>query len=435
MRATIYPLGVFRSRRSRRSGHICWRGRRYARDVAETVSRDDVVAFRLGAHHLVERQEADALLDVAGRCAVQNSPPGSALQALHARVRDVTPELVDRAVAEQKSLLQTWSMRGAPYWFPTSDAAVFTTGVLPTTESARRHLVLGVEQALDTLGLSLAEAVELTRAELRGVLSGRRLAINELGAELARRVADALPAARRKTWRSEGPYAANQPLGEGVVHFCLRILTLEGILCFAPRAGNKAPFVLVDEWLGHPLPKTEPGTGRAADPAAARAELLHRYLRCYGPSTRKDFAAWLGVSTSDVDQWWRLVEDDLTEVDLGGPAWLRTEDLATLRSARMPTGVRLLPPRDPYTQLRDRETIVDKKYHRDVWKPVGDPGTVLVDGEIAGTWRPRKNGRRLTLAVTTFRPLPAGKKKLLRDEAEQLAPLRGASSVAVELDH
>lgn len=428
MRPTIYPPGVFRSRRSHRNGRTRRYGRRYARDVAETVSRDDVVAFRLGAHHLVERQEADALLDVAGRCAVQNSPPGSALQALHARVRDVTPDLVDRAVAEQKSLLQTWSMRGAPYWFPTSDAAVFTTGVLPATESARRHLVLGVEQALDTLGLSLAEAVELTRAELRGVLSGRRLAINELGAELARRVASALPAARRKIWRSEGPYAANQPLGEGVVHFCLRILTLEGILCFAPRAGNKAPFVLVDEWLGHPLP--------AADPESARAELLHRYLRCYGPSTRKDFAAWLGVSTGDVDPWWRLVERDLTEVDLGGPAWLRTEDLDVLRSARMPSGVRLLPPRDPYTQLRDRETIVDRKYHRDVWKPVGDPGTVLVDGEIAGTWRPRKNGRRLALAVTTFRPLPAGKEKVLRDEAEQLAPLRGASSVTVELaDH
>jgi hypothetical protein len=229
-----------------------------AQGKAVTVSRDHVVAFRLGAHHLVERQGADALLDVAGRCAVQDSPPGSALLALHARLRGVTPELVDRAVAEQKSLLRTWSMRGAPYWFPTADAAVFTAGVLPTTEGARRHLVLGVEQALETLGLSLSEAVELTRAEIRGVLSGRRLAIDDLGAELARRVADALPAARRKAWRSDGPYAADQPLGEGVVHFCLRILTLEGVVCFAPRAGNKAPFVLVDEWLGHPLPETRP---------------------------------------------------------------------------------------------------------------------------------------------------------------------------------
>jgi hypothetical protein len=79
---------------------------------------------------------------------------------------------------------------------------------------------------------------------------------------------------------------------------------------------------------------------------------------------------------------------------------------------------------------------VDKKHHREVWKTAGAPGTVLVDGEIAGTWRPRKKGHRLTLTVTTFRPLPAGRKKLVRDEAEQLAPLRGASSVTVEIaDH
>jgi hypothetical protein len=384
--------------------------------VAEPVSRDEVVAFRLGAHHLAERQGVDALLDVAGRCAVQNSPPGSAPQALHARVRGVTPELLDRAVAEDKSLLQTWSMRGSPYWFPTADAAVFTTGVLPTTEAARRHLVPGVEQALDTLDLSLAGAVDLTRAEVRGVLSGRRLAIDELGAELARRVADTLPGGRRK----------DQPLGEGVVHFCLRILTLEGLVCFAPRAGNKALFVLVDEWLGHPIPET--------DPEAARAELLRRYLRCYGPSTRKDFAAWLGVSAGDVGPWWSLVEDELTEVDLDGPAWLRTADLDALRSSSMPTGVRLLPPRDPYTQLRDRETLVDKKYHRQIWRPVGDPGTLLVDGEIAGTWRPRRSGRRLTLTVTGFRPLTRAAQEQVRDEAEQLGPLRGATSVTVELE-
>lgn len=421
--------------------------------MAETVSRDDVVAFRLGAHHLVERhpagrhgrQSPDALLDVAGRCAVQDSPPGSALLALHARAEGVTRELVHDAVAEQKSLLRTWSMRGAPYLFPTADAAVFTTGALPTTEGARRHLVLGVEQALDDLGMSLAEAVDLARAEVRGVLSGHRLAVNELGKELARRIGDTLPPARRRTWQDAGPYAPGQPLGEGVVHFCLRILTLEGVVCFAPRAGNKAPFALVDEWLGHPLPGTgpEPGSepdsepdsepGSAADPAAARAELLRRYLRCYGPSARKDFAAWLGVATGDVDPWWTLVEDELTEVDFGGPAWLRTEDLGALGSSPMPTGVRLLPPRDPYTQLRDRGTVVDTKHHQEVWRPTGAPGTLLVGGEIAGTWRPRKQGRKLTVTVTTFASLPARRQEQVRDEAERLAPLRGASSVAVDL--
>ena len=45
-------------------------------------------------------------------------------------------------------------MRGAPFYFPTVDAPVFTTGVLPMTEAARVHLIIGVEGALDKLGTS-----------------------------------------------------------------------------------------------------------------------------------------------------------------------------------------------------------------------------------------------------------------------------------------
>ncbi|MFE6968045.1 winged helix DNA-binding domain-containing protein [Isoptericola sp. NPDC057653] len=396
------------------------------------VTRDDVVAFRLAAHGLAARAPAGDLAVVAGRCGVQDSPPGSALLALHARAEGVTREGVDAALGEERSLLRTWAMRGAPCVVPTADAAAFTAGVLPPAEEARRHLLLGVGPSLDRLGLSLTDAVDLTRAELRGVLAGRRLAIGELGAELAARIAPGLPSARRAVWEAEGPYAAGQPLGEGVVHFCLRVLTLEGVLCFAPRDGNQAPFVLVDEWLGHPLPEV--------DPAAARADLLRRYLHCYGPTTRAAFATWAGVRAGDVGPWWDEVADELAPVEVapaaGGRAsrgWLLADDVDALASAAMPTGVRLLPPRDPYTQLRDRATIVAKEHHRAVWAPVGDPGTVLVDGEVAGTWRPRAKGSRLTLAVTTFGRLPDRATALLNDEAVQVAALRGSSTVDVEL--
>ncbi|MGF0118720.1 winged helix DNA-binding domain-containing protein [Promicromonospora sp. Marseille-Q5078] len=389
------------------------------------ASRAEVVRFRLAAHHLDGRGSESDLVDVAGRCGVQDSPPGSALLALHARVEGISTERLDGALGEDKSLLTTWAMRGAPFVVPTADAAVFTAGVLPPTEEATRRLLQGVGPSLDRLGLSLTEAVDLTSDEIRDVLGGRRLAVGELGAELSARVAPRLPRDRRGTWTEEGPYAAGQPLGEGVVHFCLRVLTLQGVVCFAPREGNQAPFVLVDEWLGHPLPD--------ADPQAARAELLRRYLRCYGPSTRADFAAWLGVRAGDVGPWWEPIEDELAPVDVGRRAWLLADDLDALGSTPAPTGVRLLPPRDPYTQLRDRETIVGMEHHREMWKSVGAPGTVLVDGEVAGTWRPRKSGTTLTLAVTTFDALPQRAEKELRREAEQLAPLRGAASVDVRL--
>lgn len=85
-------------------------------------------------------------------------------------MNNVTQDLVAEAVAEEKSLLQTWCMRGSPFYFPAEDAPVFTTGVLPPTEAAMRHLVLGVEATLDELDMSLTDAVELTGAEMHDVL-------------------------------------------------------------------------------------------------------------------------------------------------------------------------------------------------------------------------------------------------------------------------
>jgi hypothetical protein len=394
-------------------------------DPAATVRTDDVVAFRLHAHHLDARRPVDDLLDVVGACGIQNSPPGSALLALHARVEGVTRDLVDHLVGEDRSLLQSWSVRGAPFYFPTTDAPVFTTGVLPATEKARLHLISGVEQALDTLGLGLDETVDLIADEIATVLSGRQLAINELGKELAERIAPGLTPKRREKWLADGPYGTHQPLGEAVVHFCVRILTLRGIVCLAPRTGNAAPFVLLDEWLGRRLPQVEPG--------AARADLLRRYLHCYGPSSRKDFAAWLGVRPGDVEPWWSTLADELSPVDVDGrSAWILAGDLDALRSPPQAAGVRLLPPHDPYLQMRDRASIVGTKHHAQLWKTVGGPGAVLADGRIVGTWRPRKSGRTLTLTLETFEPLDVAVREEVRTEAEQVAVLRGASAVQLE---
>lgn len=396
-----------------------------ARESAVSVGTGEVIGFRLNAQHLISRRPVAELLAVAGACAVPNSPPGSALLALAARVEHVTGERVDHLVGQEKSLLQTWCLRGAPFYFPTADVPVFTTGVLPPTETARLHLISGVAPALDILGMGLDEAVDHIAAQIGPVLSQRALAINELSAELALRVAGTLTPAQRTTWEATGPYGAHQLLGEAVVRFCLRILTLCGIVCMAPRSKNTAPFVLLGEWLGRPLPQT--------DPALDRAALLRRYLRCYGPSSRGEFAAWLGVRAGDVDSWWTTGADELTAVDVDGRRrWIRTEDLDNLRSAPVAHGIRLLPPGDPYTQMRDRDTIVDKAHQRAVWKMVGAPGTVLADGGIVGIWRPRKSGLTLTLTVETFGPMSAGSRTLLRAEANDMAQLRGASTVQVE---
>lgn len=262
-----------------------------------------MIAFRLAAHHLVERAKAGALDEATGSCGVQDSPPGSALLSLDARAEGATASRLEAALNDERTLLRTWSMRGAPYIIPVAYAATFTTGVLPPTDASLRHFILGAGPDVDRVGLSLSDAVELAAAEIPNALTGRKLPINELGIELAQAIARQLPAEQRRLWGEEGPHAKGQPLGEAIVHFCLRILALQGVVCFAARAGNKAPFVLTDEWVKSPLP--------AIDPQTARAELLRRYLHCYGPSTPAAFTSWLGVQTNDADHWWGLLEDEL----------------------------------------------------------------------------------------------------------------------------
>ncbi|MCS4593889.1 winged helix DNA-binding domain-containing protein [Brevibacterium sediminis] len=398
--------------------------------MADSATNDEIIAFRLRAHHLDERLSRNSLTEAAGACGIQNSPPGSALTSLHARVEDMSATAFASAVEEEKSLLQSWCMRGAPHFFPAADLPVFTTGVEPTSERAMRHFVLGVEQSVDSLGISLSQILDRVEQEIAGVLRGRRMTITELGEELAEVLATSLTTKQRSTWESQGPYAKGQSLGAGVIHFCIRLLTLRQILYFAPREGNTAPFVLLDEWVD---PRSMPSTALTeSERDRARSELLRRYLHCYGPSTRADFAAWIGIRSTEATPWWDLIAGEITEIDRGRRTWMLAEDVDQLHRAQLPHGVRLLPPHDPYTQMRDRETIASKEFHREIWKTVGDPGALLVDGRIAGTWRARKRNRRLSMTIATFGTVPKSVKSALTAEAEAMGALREADAVDIE---
>lgn len=90
-----------------------------------SVGNDEVVAFRVNAHNLRQRLSEQGMLDAARACGVQNSPPGSALVALHARVSDMR---CDRGGADPPPDV-VYARRHSS--FRRVDAAVFTTGVLP----------------------------------------------------------------------------------------------------------------------------------------------------------------------------------------------------------------------------------------------------------------------------------------------------------------
>jgi hypothetical protein len=66
-----------------------------------------------------------------------------------------------------------------------------------------------------------------------------------------------------------------------------------------------------------------------------------------------------------------------------------------------PRGAALVPPNDPYLRQVDRTLLVpDSRRRQEVWRPLSGPGALLLDGEVAGTWRYRRGDR--SVSITPF---------------------------------
>jgi hypothetical protein len=196
----------------------------------------------------------------------------------------------------------------------------------------------------------------------------------------------------------------------------------------APAAGlelepGTAPPVLV--------PRRGAKRPSGPDPAAVR-RLALGYLTYLGPAGIGEFAGYLEARRADVEALWP--EDELVEVSVEGrSAALRSADVDRLRKAPPPELVRLLGPFDPYLQARDRDLIVpDRSVHKLLWPVLGRPGVLLVDGEVAGTWRTKASGTRLTITVTPFAALPDSVWRRVEEEAERVAQVRGSADVTVK---
>jgi hypothetical protein len=323
-------------------------------------------------------------------------------------------------------MLQAWSLRAAPYIFPTRDAAVFTVGLLPGDEASMRAFIYAVVPALDKVGVSALQVIALCGGALHEVLSGRVMTKDELGVALAEKVKYRLAVSQRELWESASWYVAGQSLGESIARFALPVLALQGLCCHVQRKGRQAYYGLTEEWLGAPAP--------ISIFEQARAELARRFLHCYGPATAAHFAVWAGIAAAQAEQAWSLVANELVAVHLEGQAGLCLRaDLDRLQSSPEPAGVRLLPPHDPYLSMPDRTFLVpNRALQRQVWKATVNPGIVLVDGRLVAIWHTKKKGSRLNIPVECFFSLTAKTRVGIEAEAALLAPFKGCSSAEVE---
>lgn len=367
------------------------------RSMAVTVTREQAVAFRVARHHLAERVGADGA-ETAAVVGLQDTPPGTAALALAART-DAPPEALDELVLVP-------SVRGAPLAVAKRDLAVFTAGLAPPDEEAAKVVVGNAWKSLD--GITAMEALDRVSDTVQDSLRDGPLPRDDFHQALRERLPKEL------LWWCKGCNSHH-------VHPSLwRATGIRGVLAIVGREGRSAVF-------GAP-----PKAARVKD---AGAELARRFLGAYGPARPKLLAEWAGVATSHADALWERA-GALAQVDLAGQtAWVLAEDEAPLSDPPEAEGVRLLPNLDPLNAGRDRDLLVpDAAVRKRIWTALGGPGTVLVDGELAGLWRPAKKGKRLLVTVEPLDRLAKSAKEALAAEADRLAPFRGAETAELALD-
>jgi hypothetical protein len=161
------------------------------------------------------------------------------------------------------------------------------------------------------------------------------------------------------------------------------------------------------------------------DVSVARLELARRHLHVFGPTTAAAFAKWAGVRPPIGRAMFEALGALLAPVRTPvGEAWILAADEAAFRTPAGPVGApRLLPSGDAYwlSWGADRELLVPEAERRvELWTPRVWPGGLLVDGELAGTWR-RADA---TVVIEPWRPVAPAERAAVQAEAESL-PLPG----------
>jgi hypothetical protein len=186
--------------------------------------------------------------------------------------------------------------------------------------------------------------------------------------------------------------------------------------------------VSLDAWLGGEL------DGVAG---AARVELARRFLQMFAPAVPEHLAAWAGIGVEDARARFARLAFETVEVRFDGrAAWALEADRDLLTDPPGASGVRLLPPDDPFLQQRDRATLLaDAEARRRVWDADHRPGVVLVDGRPAATWQGRilDGCFGVMVEVLPGRRLSPRAELDVEDEVELLAPFFGCDRAEVEL--
>jgi hypothetical protein len=351
-------------------------------------SPEQIHAFRLRRHHLLDQSAKDLVTICRDVCGVQAQIMSAAQLQLWARNHAITPAMVNDALWKKRSLVKTSLMRQTLHLVPSDEFPLYIAANrrarVKSTLSVMARLKINREEA-DELSVLILEALKQGPAPRAAVTSAVRPKVSK----------------RVRAWMDR-------------VSSIVRLPIFEGLVCYGPGEGNQATLIRTDQWLPELRPVQEQG---------AQQELFRKYLRAYGPATLKDFAHWSLISMADVKALHPLMDAEIAEYD--GVLVLR-EDVKALQSASSSqSSVHLLPYFDIYLLAhRLKEHFLKAQFYKRVFRDQAwiSP-VVLIDGQIAGVWSYKLSRQEIAVEVELFSKVRRNVRVQIACRAEELAEL------------
>lgn len=373
--------------------------------MVASVTRAQVLRFRVRSQRLdldVGSLDDTAVLDIGA----QDTGPDGGKWALANRGVNVS----DMSAG---ALVRVWTIRGAPHLYRREHLPSVAAAVEPFSDADAGKRIFDAAKPLKAAGISNLDALDAVAAAMRSVVTRPRVK-----GEVSTAVTALMdPPYLRFCRACNATHLYEMPFRLAALRAGLEL-----------EAGTSPPVL-------RPIPGFEPA-GLASEMSDEtyddRYDVVRAYLRLLGPATPKHVADYLDAPVRDVKARW---PKDVTEVSVDGELrWVLSSDADKLTSEAVPT-TRLLGPFDLFLQARDRSTLVDDPARaRALWPVLGRPGAVLVDGEIAGLWRPRTSGKHLRVYVELWAGTSASVNEAVTEQAERLAAYRRVSLSGIDLE-
>lgn len=334
-----------------------------------TSTRRQLTALRLAAQRIAPPSATTPFGNPADvvrwMLAMQAQDFGGAKWSVGLRLPGSTDAAIEASLATGE-IVRSWPMRGTLHFVAPEDLRwlLAVSGPRQANSAAKRRNELGITDG------ELAAAGDIAVELMSGGRSVRRDRLLE-------------------AWEARGIPTTGQ---RG--YHLLWNLGHAGLIVFGPVDGKQPTFALFEEWVRDP---------RTLDPDEALGEFAARYFRAHGPATVRDFAWWASITLTDAKKGLAIAGGELEDRDFDGTVHYFAKDLEPSAA-----GVHALPGFDEYMLgYQDRSAALAGEFSDRIVP--GNNGiflpTVVVDGEIVGTWRRTDTTKKASVAVEGFRPL------------------------------